>query len=288
MLRSMTAFARRETQQEWGSATWELRAVNHRYLDIVTRLPEEVRALEQEIRARVSTQAKRGKIECSMRIHLIPVDSNGISLNQDLVKLLAQASREIDQTLYNPSPVNSMDIIRWPGVLQITPPDQETMGKAILKSLDEALGDLVETREREGDKIRDFLLMRLDEIQPHIETVRASLPGIIENIRERLTTRLAVLHGDVDENRLEQEITIYAQKLDVAEELDRLDSHVQEVCRVLDENRPMGRRLDFLMQELNREANTLSSKSASSDTTKAAVELKVLIEQMREQIQNVE
>ncbi len=288
MLRSMTAFARLETQEDWGSAIWELRAVNHRYLDVYAKLPEEFRSLEQEVRKHVGARIKRGKLECTLRIQPTPGDTAKFHVDRHLAEQLAHASREVDQVLYNPAPVNAMDLLRWPGVLQVSAPDLERVGKAVLKLLDQTLKELTKTRAREGKKIRDFILARLDEMPPQLQAVRDTLPGLVKGMRERLTTRLVELRGEVDEHRLEQEIVLFAQKLDVAEELDRLHTHITEVRRVAGEDKPVGRRLDFLMQELNREANTLGSKSAATETTRAAVELKVIIEQMREQIQNVE
>ncbi len=288
MLQSMTAFARREIQEDWGSAIWELRTVNHRYLDIYTRLPEELRALEPEVRQRVSGRVKRGKVECLLRFEAAPDDSTTIKVNTELAGQLATASREIDRLLYNAAPVASIDVMRWPGVLSIDKPDMDVVGQSILALLDSAVTDLIATRKREGGKISAFLCARLEEMGPHVADVRARIPGVIAATMERLRKRLEELRNEVDAQRLEQEIVIFAQKVDVAEELDRLETHIAEVRRVLSENKPVGRRLDFLMQEFNREANTLASKSAAADTSLAAVELKVIIEQMREQIQNVE
>ncbi len=288
MLQSMTAFARREIQEDWGSAVWELRTVNHRYLDIYTRLPEEMRALEPEVRQRISGRIKRGKVECSLRFESAPGDSTTMNVNMDLAGRLTQASRDIDQLLHNAAPVASMDIMRWPGVLCIDKPDMDVVGKSIVGLLDGAVADLIATRKREGEQTSAFLRGRLDDMVPHVADVRARIPGIIAGARERLRTRLEELRNEVDAQRLEQEIVIFTQKVDVAEELDRLETHIAEVRRVLSEKKPVGRRLDFLMQEFNREANTLASKSAAAETSLAAVELKGIIEQMREQIQNIE
>lgn len=288
MIRSMTAFARRDTQEDWGSAVWELRTVNHRYLDIYTRLPEELRALEPQVREHVGRRVKRGKVECNLRFQAAPGDTASITFNEVLVKELAKATREIDQMLYNAAPVHAMDVLRWPGVVAAGALNMEAIGRAVLALLDQALDDLVQTRSREGEQMDTLLRARLEDMGPLVAGVRDRLPEIVDGMRERLRARLGELRSELDEQRLEQEIVIFAQKVDVSEELDRLDTHITEVERVLSEDRPVGRRLDFLMQELNREANTLSSKSADSDTTRAAVGLKVLIEQMREQVQNVE
>ena len=288
MTRSMTAFARREAHEDWGSATWELRSVNHRYLEVYTRLPEELRFLEPQIRERVGQRVKRGKVECNLRFQSAFGEAAAFSVNTELARELAKASREVDQFLYNPAPVHSMDVLRWPGVLIPSPLDTDTVGRGILELLGQALDSLVETRDREGEKINALLRSRLDDMTPLVASVRKRMPQIVDGTRERIRAKLGELRAELDEQRVEQEIVIFAQKVDAAEELDRLDAHVTEVQRVLSGNKPIGRRLDFLMQELNREANTLASKSADAETTRAAVDLKVLIEQMREQVQNVE
>ncbi len=288
MIRSMTAFARREAQENWGSATWELRSVNHRYLEVYTRLPEELRFLEPQVRERVAQRVKRGKVECNLRFQSAFGEAAAFSVNTELAKDLAKASREVDQFLYNPAPVHSMDVLRWPGVLIPSPLDTDIVGQGILELLGRSLDSLVETRGREGEKIGALLDTRLDEMVPLVVSVRERLPQVVDGTRERLRAKLAELRTEVDEQRLEQEILIFAQKTDTAEELDRLDAHIIEVRRVLSSDKPVGRRLDFLMQELNREANTLASKSADAETTRASVDLKVNIEQMREQVQNVE
>jgi uncharacterized protein (TIGR00255 family) len=288
MLRSMTAFARQETRADWGTAVWELRSVNHRYLDIFVRMPEELRALETQVRGQVAARLRRGKVECFLRFQAMPGEAATIEVNSELAEQLVHASREVDQMLYNPAPVHSMDVLRWPGVVATPSLDLEAIGAAVLAVLGRALDEIVQTRSREGKKIAAFLGERLDEMPPLVANVRERLPAVIQGMREKLHARLAELKAELDEQRLEQEIVIFAQKVDVAEELDRLETHVAEVRRVLGQGQPAGRRLDFLMQELNREANTLSSKSADAETTRVAVELKVIIEQMREQAQNVE
>ena len=288
MLRSMTAFARRETHAPWGTAAWELRSVNHRYLDVSVRIPEDLRALDPEVRARVGDRVRRGKVECSLRYQPIPGATGGMRVNRALAEQIARASREVDQILYNAAPVHSMDMLRWPGVLETDAPDAEALSRDLLALLDQAIGDLLATREREGEKVGGFLLARLDEMVPLVRAAQARVPVVVAATRERLQARLAELRAEVDSQRLEQEIVLFAQRVDVAEELDRLTIHIGEVRRVVEQGGAVGRRLDFLMQELNREANTLASKSADSETTRAAVDLKVLIEQVREQVQNVE
>jgi len=288
MIRSMTAFARSERTEQWGTAYWELRSVNNRYLDVTPRLPEEVRAIEGAIRERVRARLGRGKVDCTLRLSLGAGSDASLELDLELAKRIADATREIDALLHDPARINAVDVLRWPGVVQTQSPDIDAVGKAVLELLDEALNELVTTREREGQHIDGLLRQRCDEIQALTGTVRQRLPEVLEACRQRLRDRLAEFAEQLNEERLEQEMAIVAQKTDVAEELDRLDAHIKEVRRVLDEEQPAGRRLDFLMQELNREANTLGSKSIDTETTRASVDLKVFIEQMREQIQNVE
>lgn len=289
MIRSMTAFSRREGQGEWGSLQLELRSVNHRYLEVTPRLPEELRALEPKLRERIGQRLGRGKVDCNVRYQPPETSASGeLAVNMDLVKQLAHASREVDGIIYNPAPVNSLDVLRWPGVLESPGVDEEQLHGALLGVLDEALEELNENRAREGEKLKAIILQRCDGIEGVVAEVRERLPQVLEAARRRLHDRLAELKQELDQERLEQEMVVLAQKLDVDEEMDRLATHVEEVRRVLESDEPVGRRLDFLMQELNREANTLGSKSADSETTRASVELKVLIEQMREQIQNIE
>jgi len=288
VIRSMTAFARAESSAQWGTAYWELRSVNNRFLDVAARLPEDLRAIEGEVRERVRSRVRRGKVDCTLK--LVPsVEAEGaFALDMELAKRLAEASREIDKLLHDPARVNAMDILRWPGVAQTRLPDPDMLGGAVLELLDRALDDLLATREREGRQIHTLIEQRCAEVDAIVARVRERLPEIVVAFRERLAARLAEVRESLDEERLEQEMVIVAQRIDVSEELDRLEAHVAEVRRVLDQDKPAGRRLDFLMQELNREANTLGSKSVDTETTRASVDLKVLIEQMREQIQNVE
>ena len=284
----MTAFARSERTADWGTAYWELRSVNNRYLDVSPRLPEDARVIESAVRERVRQRLHRGKVDCTLRLALGAADGAALTLNLDLAKRVADATREIDGLLHDPARVSSVDVLRWPGVVQTEAPDFDTLSSAVLELLDEALSDLVATREREGQHIHDVVAERCDEMQTVVAGVRQRLPEVLEATRQRMRERLAELLEQMNEERLEQEMAILAHKSDVAEELDRLDAHLKEVRRVLDEDEPAGRRLDFLMQELNREANTLGSKSIDTETTRASVDLKLLIEQMREQIQNVE
>ena len=300
MIRSMTAFARGERTAEWGSVQWELRSVNNRYLDVVTKLPEDFRGLEIDIRERVRGQLRRGKVDCYLRVAYEAHDLESFDIDLELARRIAAATRDIDQLLQEPARLNSMDILRWPGVMRPSAVDQEAVERTVLELLGVALAELVTTREREGEKIASMIEQRLDDIAGIICATQQRVPQILAASRERLSTRLAELLAsfrgqaradsrvEPDADRLEQEMAILAQKADVAEELDRLHAHVGEVRRVLGDKDPVGRRLDFLMQELNREANTLGSKSIDTESTRASVDLKVLIEQMREQVQNVE
>ena len=273
MVKSMTAFTRVEHSDELGNITLELRSVNHRFLDLSLRMPEELRAHEQAIRELINKRLARGKVDINLRFGRNEAGEAELVVNQELAKKIAAASREVDLLLYNPSPVSSIDVLRWPGVLQADELDREQLGKSLMTLLNSALDDFVQ---------------RCDAMSQVVADVSKVMPEILGKWREKLVSRLQEAKLELDENRLEQEIVMLAQKTDVDEELDRLNVHLDEVRRVLKEKKPIGRRLDFLMQELNREANTLGSKSIDTATTQASVELKVLIEQMREQVQNIE
>lgn len=288
MIRSMTAFARQEAHTELGILVWELRSVNFRYLDITPRLPEELRALEAPLREHVATRVRRGKVECTLRYKPAAVSEAQLQVNLALAGQVAKASREVDKLLVNPAPVSSLDVLRWPSVVQAAPPDLEALSRSAIRLLDFALDDLVDTRAREGLKIAHLITQRCDELEGIVSEVRQRSPAVVKAMHDRLAQRLAELKAELDSGRLEQEMVFFAQKIDISEELDRLDAHVAEVRRLLNQARPIGRQLDFLMQEMNREANTLGAKSVDTATTRASVDLKVLVEQMREQIQNVE
>ncbi len=288
MIRSMTSFARCEAQGDWGSLQLELRSVNHRYLELNLRLPDELRALEPKIRERLNQRLGRGKVDCNVRFQSATALSGELTINEELVKKLAHATREIDALLYNPSPINSLAVIQWPGVLQAPGLDEGQLRSEALLLLECAIDEMEQNRGREGEKLKEIILKRCDAAEEVVKAVRTRLPEVLSAARTQLRERLEELKVELDENRLEQELVITAQKLDVDEEMDRLATHIGEVRSVLESDQPVGRRLDFLMQELNREANTLGSKSADTETTKASVELKVLIEQMREQVQNIE
>ena len=288
MLRSMTAFARIESQHDLGGIQWEVRSVNHRYLDVSLRLPEDLRRLDPRIRERVGARLRRGKVDCALRVLSNPAADGGLSVDRDLAARVADAARVVSEHLPEAAPVSPVDILRWPGVVQAPAPDPERIERIVLETLDRALSDLVGMREREGTRIETMIRERLDDLEVEVRAVRERLPAIVDAFGERMRARLAEHATVLDEGRIEQELAIVAQRMDVAEELDRLEAHADEIRSALAKPEPAGRRLDFLMQELNREANTLGSKSAAVATSRASVDLKVIIEQMREQIQNVE
>src|SRR5690606_7268048 len=289
MPRSMTGFARREAKLPWGTVIWEIRSVNHRYLEPGFRLPEDFRELEPALRDLIRKALQRGKVEAALSIQWEQENDSELGVNLSRVSQLAGAAQQITEQLGElAAPVNPLDILKWPGVIQKQEMDREAMQQAVLDLFDEALKQLIEHRTREGAELEQLILQRLDAVSAQVVAVRARLPEILQSQREKLQTKIASLQVELDPERLVQEIALLAQKADVDEELDRLDTHVIEVKRSLKQTDSLGRRLDFLMQELNREANTLSSKSIVSETTQAAVELKVLIEQMREQVQNIE
>jgi uncharacterized protein (TIGR00255 family) len=288
MTSSMTAFTRQQSEQDWGSLTWEIRSVNHRYLETSVRLPDIFRGLENQIRERVRKSMSRGKVECQLRYNAQEGAGGSIAINEELVQQLLQANRNIQQLLGEQYPLNSMELLRWPGVIAEQQLDHDALESAALSLFRQALDDLIATREREGNDLEGFLEQRIDSIRELVATLREKMPQILIAQRQSLHDKLQDLQVELEPTRLEQEIALLAQKADVDEELDRLDSHLGEVKRILKASGQKGRRLDFLMQELNREANTLSSKSIVVESTRGAVEIKVLIEQMREQIQNIE
>ena len=288
MVYSMTAFSRQQLEHEWGSLTWEIRSVNHRYLEPSVRLPENFRSLENPIRRQLRDKLYRGKIECQLRVRTVEANQIDWQLNLDLISQLTKANLEINNNIGGDYKLSSLDILKWPGVISDQSIDEEIFYKEAMGLFEKALDDLIVVREREGASLRDAILKRIASIQRIIDSIQAKMPSIILKQKENLLNKLEDIKAEFEPTRLEQEITLLAQKADVDEELDRLNSHLQEAKRVLDSDGQIGRRLDFLMQELNREANTLSSKSIVVETTQSAVELKVLIEQMREQIQNIE
>lgn len=275
-------------EQDWGSLTWEIRSVNHRYLETSVRLPESFRALENSVRETVRKRLNRGKVECQLRFQSEGKVSTALHLNRDLIHKLIEANVEIEQLTGASTKLGSMEVLRWPGVIQDQDFDTSTIEKQAMELFSDALDDLIATREREGSELKGFLEKRIQSVRDIVASVRVKMPDILNRQKQALLDRVHDLKAEIEPTRLEQEISLLAQKADVEEELDRLNSHLNEVERVINTTGQKGRRLDFLMQELNREANTLSSKSIVTETTLNAVELKVLIEQMREQIQNVE
>jgi uncharacterized protein (TIGR00255 family) len=288
MTLSMTAFARRDVETPWGSLVWELRSVNHRYLEVASRLPEELRGLEPQVRQLVSRELSRGKVDCTLRFQAKDLATGEFDLNKALVDKVIDAGEKIREIASGAAPLRTIDILRWPGVLKTVELDVDVLGRQALELLAQALSELVDTRVREGERLREIIEQRLDATAQIVAAVREALTDMRQQFRQRLQERLAELKQELDPARLEQEIALLAQKSDVQEELDRLQTHVDEVRRVLNDTQAVGRRLDFLMQELNREANTLAAKSADMRVTNGAIELKVLIEQMREQVQNIE
>ncbi len=288
MILSMTAFARIEHQESWGTLTWELRSVNHRYLEPNFKMPEFARSTEHQLREKLRKRLARGKIECSLRFEKNLQETQNIQLNQSLLQELIEANQQITDQLPNVAPEQASTFLQWPGMIESADIDKDALQKAILTSFDTALTQMIDHREREGTELKSIIEQRLTRIDDISEQVKIWLPDIIQNQRNKLTDRFTELKLAVDNDRIEQELVVLAQKIDVDEELDRLAAHLKEVKKTLDKGSPCGRRLDFLMQELNREANTLGSKSISADTSQSSVDLKVCIEQMREQIQNIE
>jgi uncharacterized protein (TIGR00255 family) len=284
----MTGFARCQSKQDFGTLTWELRTVNHRYLEISLRIPEEMRSHETRYREIVNASLARGKVECSLRFKPAVAIQSGIEIDPEFSRSLAKVCQQLNDILHQPSEVNAIDFLKWPGVIKETAQDMKPILEASEALLTSALNELIANRESEGERLRETLMQRCDSMQVQVAAVRTQLPEIRQSYREKLLARLQELKAEPDMDRLEQELVYLAQKMDVEEEIDRLESHIKELALVLKRDEAVGRRLDFLMQELNREANTLGSKSVDIKTTQASVELKVLIEQMREQIQNIE
>jgi uncharacterized protein (TIGR00255 family) len=289
MLHSMTGFARHAAESGLGTVTCEIRAVNHRYLDLQFRLPDELRARETELRQQVGAVLARGKIDCSLHLKRRAGSNGELRINLQLVRELSERASEIATVLKNAAaPVSPLDMLRWPGVIEEQEVDADPLFEIAAILVAETLESLGQMRRSEGARITALLESRCGEILSIAATVKKRMPEVLEAVYRKQKERLEKLDVDADPARLETELALIAQKLDVDEELDRLESHVTEIRQALGSDGPVGRRLDFLMQELNREANTLGSKSADAETTRAAVELKVLIEQMREQIQNIE
>jgi len=287
MIRSMTAFARRDARGDWGVLTCEIRTVNHRYLEPSFRLPEALRELENRFREQLRAKLGRGKVDVALRFQSTETRPR-LEIDESMAHAVNEAANHINRMLDNPAHLDALDILRWPGVLATAEQDYGAAKKAADGLFAEAVAELVAVREREGERLRPLFEDRLTTIGMLVADVRALMPTLLKAQEESLRNRFEQAKVELDPDRLAQEMVMLAQKSDVAEELDRLDSHTQEVTDVLQSDDAVGRKLDFLMQELNREANTLSSKSIDARVTRAAVDLKVLIEQMREQVQNVE
>ncbi len=285
---SMTAFSRKESRSDQGELVCEIRSVNHRYLELFVRLPEELRAIEPLVRERVNKRLGRGKLDCSLRYTPSADATASMVVNERLVEQVIEASGKIGSMLHQSVPPRTMDVMRWPGVLESAEQDMGPIQKMAIQILEETIDDLIESRKREGGRLAELMLQRVTALREQVSQVQGLMPEVLAGIKERLRNRLSEIQNELDEARLEQEMALLAQRLDVDEEMDRLRTHLDEVESVLQRSEPVGRRLDFLMQELNREANTLTSKSANVEVTRIGVELKVLIEQIREQVQNIE
>lgn len=288
MIYSMTGYARKEVKGDWGTAVWEIRSVNQRYLETYFRLPEQFRGLEPLLRDRFRQRLARGKVECNLRFEANPAAKSELKINEALAKQVIKAAEQVMHMTGELSRINPFQVMQWPGVMETPEQDMDTINKALLAAFDEALAEFIESRGREGDNMKALIEQRLEAISAEVVKVRARMPEILQWQRERLLGKFEEAKIELDATRVEQELILLAQKSDVAEELDRLDSHVKEARNVLKKGGACGRKLDFMMQEFNRESNTLASKSIATDITASGVELKVLIEQMREQIQNIE
>jgi uncharacterized protein (TIGR00255 family) len=289
MITSMTGFARREAAGAWGTLVCELRSVNHRFLETGFRLPEELRSLEPELRQGMMRDLKRGKVDCTLSYRAAQGAERALEIDPEALQRLVARLRVVKAAMPDhAASVDALEMLRWPGVIRDADGGTEELLNAARALASQALTELIATRAREGVRLRELIEQRCNGLATLVEQVRARLPEVQARARTRLTERIAELTAAVDHDRLEQELAMLLQRLDVDEELDRLGAHIGEIRRVVGGNEPAGRRLDFLMQELNREANTLSSKSQDLDVTRAAVDMKVLIEQMREQVQNVE
>jgi len=286
-IHSMTAFARNEVKGDWGNAVWEIRSVNQRFLETYFRLPEQFRSIEPVLRERFRKALNRGKIECGLRFTANPAAKNELMLNETLAKQLITHANTISK-LAESSTLNPVEIMRWPGVMEAEEADMDAIQAEVLAGFDQALKDFIKARASEGENMKALIEQRLEGITAQAEMVKGHMPEIIQWQKDRIVEKFNDAGIEPESGRVEQELVLLAQKMDVDEEIDRLHSHVKETRNILKKGGPQGRRLDFMMQEFNREANTLGSKSINADITNAAVELKVLIEQMREQIQNIE
>ena len=297
MISSMTGFARREASGPFGELTCEMRSVNHRYLEPGFRLPEELRSLEGDLRQTLARELRRGKLDCTIHLRGAHRAERDLRIDEAVLERLLAAVEEIGLKVPGDGPsdsqgvgvrVDPLEVLRWPGVLKDDAPDTESLQGACRALFLETVRDLAAARAREGQRLRELIVQRCEALAAIVTDLRARMPELRARLRTRLQQRIAELGTTVDAERFEQELVLILQRADVDEELDRLDGHITEIRRIIDGSEAAGRRLDFLMQELNREANTLSSKSQELDTTRLAVDMKVLIEQMREQVQNIE
>lgn len=287
---SMTAFTRQQSKHNWGILVWELRSVNHRYLEASVSLPESLRNLEPQVRELLRNALHRGKIQAQLRFTSNPETDSAFEfqINESIIYQIQQAHQKIAATMPDSAPLNTLELLKWPGVIQEPEKEIKVIEEHALTLFQKSLEILIKHRHREGSELKKLIGQRLESISNIVAEIRLAMPEILARQKERMLAHFAEVKLEVEPSRLEQEIVLIAQKADVNEEIDRLDIHVKEVARTLSQNGPVGRRLDFLMQELNREANTVCSKAVVSETTLCAVELKVQIEQMREQIQNIE
>ncbi len=288
MIYSMTGFAAVAAELDAGSLTLELRSVNHRYLDLLLRMPDELRTQEPALREAIAAQMSRGKVECRINLATRQSAQQPAQLNRATVQQLAVWSAQVRKALPEAHELSVADVLRWPGVLENPALSAETLHAAVQALLQQALADFSAARQREGEKLKTFLLERVSQIEALRAAVAPRIPDAIVAYETKLRTRLLEALGSEDDERVRQEITLFASKIDVDEELSRLHTHLAEVRRVLEKGGAVGKRLDFLMQELHREANTLGSKSVDAEVSRSAMEIKSLIEQMREQVQNIE
>ncbi len=288
MLKSMTAFGRNHSTTDAGEFLWEIRSVNHRYLELSLRLPEVMRFMEPVVRSRLTERLNRGKVDATLRYRAVTADQRSVVVNHTLAADIVASAVSLVPDTVAATAIDPMAVLAWPGVVSDQVAEENTLQQHAINALDAALDDYLEARGREGQRLKVLLQERCQRIESIVTRLRELRPLVVERQTQKLRKRIEELSVEVDQQRLEQELVFHAQKLDVDEELDRLSAHVDEMQNIFNRDEPVGRRLDFLMQELNREANTLGSKSHDSETTNLTVELKVLIEQMREQVQNLE
>ena len=288
MILSMTGYASQEYNTANGVLLIELRSVNHRYLELQLKLDDSCRSFESAVREQIQAKLGRGKVDCRLNIVRNNAAASALQLNHSVLQQIAESAKEAAQYFPHTQPVNMLEVLQMPGVMGAQVIDAEALEQDLKTGLNQALQSLVDAKLREGEKLKNIVLARLQEIESLVTTVKPMMPALIKQYQEKLTAKLAEAHASNDDDRIRQEMVLFAQRIDVDEELSRLDAHIAEVKRILKHDTAAGKRLDFLMQEMNREANTLGSKSVSIETTQISMQLKVLIEQMREQIQNIE